>query len=238
MMYRTCTVQTSLDYSGEADMVKKLRVSLALQPVATAIFANSPFAEGKPNGFLSFRSEIWRDTDPDRSGMLPWAFELGMGFERYVDYALDVPMYFVKRGEHYIDVTGQSFRDLMQGRLPGMPGECATVSDWANHISTIFPEVRLKRYLEMRGADGGPWQRLPALPAYWVGILYDDDALDAAWNRKNLDRKGASEIAGRGAEARLRRRDCRLRRAATREDDGRIGGKRVGAPPAPRWRQL
>jgi glutamate--cysteine ligase len=182
MMYRTCTVHTNLDYSGEADMVKKLRVSLALQPVATAIFANSPFTEGKPNGFLSFRSETWRDTDPDRSGMLPWAFELGMGFERYVDYALDVPMYFVKRGEHYIDVAGQSFRDLMQGRLPGMPGECATISDWANHISTIFPEVRLKRYLEMRGADGGPWRRLPALPAYWVGILYDDDALDAAWN--------------------------------------------------------
>jgi glutamate--cysteine ligase len=162
-------------------MVKKLRVSLALQPVATAMFANSPFTEGKPNGFLSFRSEIWRDTDPDRSGMLPWAFDPGMGFERYVDYALDVPMYFVKRGDRYIDVAGQSFRDLMQGRLPGLPGERATISDWANHISTIFPEVRLKRYLEMRGADGGPWRRLPALPAYWVGILYDDDALDAAW---------------------------------------------------------
>jgi glutamate--cysteine ligase len=162
--------------------VKKLRVSLALQPVATAMFANSPFTEGRPNGFLSFRSEIWRDTDPDRSGMLPWAFEPGMGFERYVDYALDVPMYFIKRGEDYIDVTGRSFRDLMQGRLPGMPGERATISDWANHISTIFPEVRLKRYLEMRGADGGPWRRLPALPAYWVGILYDDDALDAAWD--------------------------------------------------------
>jgi glutamate--cysteine ligase len=182
MMYRTCTVQTNLDYSGEADMVKKLRVSLALQPVATAMFANSPFTEGKPNGFLSFRSEIWRDTDRDRSGMLPWAFEPGMGFERYVDYALGVPMYFVKRGEHYIDVAGQSFRDLMQGRLPGLPGERATISDWANHISTIFPEVRLKRYLEMRGADGGPWRRLPALPAYWAGILYDDDSLDAAWD--------------------------------------------------------
>src|SRR2546427_6427017 len=182
MMYRTCTVQANLDFSSEADMVKKLRVSLALQPVATALFANSPFTEGKPNGFLSFRSEIWRDTDPDRSGMLPWAFELGMGFERYVDYALDVPMYFVKRGEHYIDVAGQSFRDLMQGRLPGMPGECATVSDWANYISTIFPEVRLTRYLEMRGADGGPWRRLPALPAYWAGILYDDDSLEAAWD--------------------------------------------------------
>jgi glutamate--cysteine ligase len=182
MMYRTCTVQTNLDYSSEADMVKKLRVSLALQPVATAMFANSPFTEGKPNGFLSFRSEIWRDTDPDRSGMLPWAFEPGMGFDRYVDYALSVPMYFVKRGDHYIDVAGQSFRDLMEGRLPGLPGERATISDWANHISTIFPEVRLKRYLEMRGADGGPWRRLPALPAYWAGILYDDSALDAAWD--------------------------------------------------------
>jgi glutamate--cysteine ligase len=182
MMYRTCTVQTNLDYADEADMVKKLRVSLALQPVATAMFANSPFTEGGPNGFVSFRSEIWRHTDPDRSGMLPWAFEPGMGFERYVDYALDVPMYFVKRGDTYIDVAGQSFRDLMQGRLPGMPGQRATISDWANHISTIFPEVRLKRYLEMRGADGGPRRRLPALPAYWVGILYDDDSLDAAWD--------------------------------------------------------
>jgi glutamate--cysteine ligase len=146
------------------------------------MFANSPFTEGKPNGFLSFRSEIWRDTDPDRCGMLPWAFEPGMGFERYVDYALEVPMYFVKRGQHYIDVAGQSFRDLMQGRLPGLPGERATISDWANHISTIFPEVRVKRYLEMRGADGGPWRRLPALPAYWAGILYDDDSLEAAWD--------------------------------------------------------
>src|SRR5229473_3910327 len=182
MMYRTCTVQTNIDYSSEADMVKKLRVSLALQPVATALFASSPFTEGKPNGLLSFRSEIWRDTDADRSGMLPWAFERGMGFERYVDYALDVPMYFIKRGEHYIDVAGQSFRDLMQGRLPAMPGERATISDWANHISTIFPEVRLKRYLEMRGADGGPWRRLPALPAYWAGILYDDTSLAAAWD--------------------------------------------------------
>jgi glutamate--cysteine ligase len=182
MMYRTCTVQTNIDYSSEADMVKKLRVSLALQPVATAMFANSPFTEGKPNGFLSFRSEIWRDTDSDRSGMLPWAFEPGMGFERYVDYALGVPMYFVKRGERYIDVAGQSFRDLMEGRLQALPGERATISDWANHISTIFPEVRLKRYLEMRGADGGPWRRLPALPAYWAGILYDDDSLDAAWD--------------------------------------------------------
>jgi len=181
MMYRTCTVQTNLDFSSEADMVKKLRVSLALQPVVTAMFANSPFTEGKPNGFVSFRSEIWRDTDPNRSGMLPWAFEPGMGFERYVDYALDVPMYFVKRGDRYIDVAGQSFRDLLAGKLPGLPGERATLSDWANHVSTIFPEVRLKRYLEMRGADGGPWRRLPAFAAYWVGLLYDDASLDAAW---------------------------------------------------------
>src|SRR5438309_2958738 len=180
MMYRTCTVQTNLDFSSEADMVKKLRVSLALQPVATALFANSPFTQGRPNGFLSFRSEIWRDTDPDRSGMLPWAFEDGMGLERWVDYALDVPMYFVKHGERYFDVAGQSFRDLMAGRLPGMPGVRATISDWTNHISTIFPEVRLKRYLEMRGSDSGAWHWLPALPAYWVGLLYDDDSLAAA----------------------------------------------------------
>jgi len=182
MMYRTCTVQTNLDFSSEADMVKKLRVSLALQPVGAALFANSPFTEGKPNGFLSMRSEIWRDTDNQRAGMLPWAFEPGMGFERWVDYALDVPMYFVKRGDEYIDVSGQSFRDLMAGRLAALPGERASVSDWANHVSTIFPEVRLKRYLEMRGSDGGPWRRLPALPAFWVGILYDDACLDAAWD--------------------------------------------------------
>src|SRR5262245_3118944 len=182
MMYRTCTVQTNLDFSSEADMVKKLRVSLALQLVATAMFANSPFTEGKPNGFVSFRSEIWRDTDPDRSGMLPWAFEPGMGFERYVDYVLDVPMYFVKRGERYIDVAGRSFRDLMAGKLAELPGERATLSDWANHVSTIFPEVRLKRYLEMRGADGGPWRRLPACAAFWVGLLYDEATLDAAWD--------------------------------------------------------
>jgi glutamate--cysteine ligase len=182
MMYRTCTVQTNLDFHSEQDMVKKLRVSLALQPVGTALFANSPFTQGKPNGYLSFRSQIWTDTDNNRAGMLPWAFEPGMGFERWVDYALDVPMYFVKRGDTYIDVAGQSFRDLLAGKLPGLPGERATISDWANHISTIFPEVRLKRYLEMRGSDVGPLQSLPALPALWVGLLYDDPSLDAAWD--------------------------------------------------------
>jgi glutamate--cysteine ligase len=182
MMYRTCTVQANLDFSSEADMVKKLRVSLALQPVATALFANSPFTEGRPNGFLSLRSEIWRHTDKDRSGMLPWAFEDGMGFERYVDYALNVPMYFVKRGDRYVDVSGKSFQDFFEGKLPELPGERPSISDWANHLSTIFPEVRLKRYLEMRGADGGPWRRLPSLTGYWVGLLYDDDALDACWD--------------------------------------------------------
>ena len=182
MMYRTCTVQTNLDFSSEPDMVKKLRVSLALQPVATALFANSPFTDGKPNGFLSFRSEIWRDTDNQRAGTLPWAFESGMGFERWVDYALDVPMYFVKRGDTYIDVAGSSFRAFFDGRNNSLPGERPTLSDWANHLSTIFPEVRLKRYLEMRGADGVPWGRLPALPAFWVGLLYDDTSLDAAWD--------------------------------------------------------
>src|SRR5256884_3814598 len=179
MMYRTCSVQTNLDYSSEADMVKKLRVSVALQPVATALFANSPFTEGKPNGFLSFRSEIWRDTANARAGMIPWAFEAGMGFERWVDYALDVPMYFVKRGDKYIDVAGSSFRAFFDGRNNSLPGERPTLSDWANHLSTIFPEVRLKRYLEMRGAVGVPWGRLPALPAIWVGLLYDNASLGA-----------------------------------------------------------
>jgi glutamate--cysteine ligase len=179
MMYRTCTVQTNHDFSSEADMVKKMRVALALQPVGTALFANSPFTEGKPNGFVSFRSEIWRDTDNHRAGMLPFAFEPGMGFERYADYALDVPMYFIKRGDRYIDVSGKSFRNHLDGKL--IPGERATISDWANHVSSIFPEVRLKRYIEMRGSDGGPWRRLPSLPAFWVGLIYDDANLDACW---------------------------------------------------------
>jgi glutamate--cysteine ligase len=212
MMYRTCTVQANLDFSSEADMVKKLRVSLALQPVATALFANSPFTEGRPNGYLSFRSEIWRDTDPDRSGMLPFAFEPGMGYERYTDYALDVPMYFVKRGERYIDVAGRSFRDLMAGRLPELPGERATVSDWANHLSTIFPEVRLKRYLEMRGADGGPWRILPSLSAFWVGLFYDSASLDAAyelikpWDARERQRL-RDEVPRLGFKASIRGRD-------------------------------
>lgn len=182
MMFRTCTVQANLDFSTEADMVKKLRVSLALQPIATALFANSPFTEGKPNGYLSYRSHIWEDTDNARSGMLPFAFESGMGYERYVDYALDVPMYFIKRGSEYIDVAGSSFRDLLAGKHPARPGERATISDWANHLSTIFPEVRLKRYLEMRGADTGSQKNLCALPAFWVGLFYDEVSLDAAWD--------------------------------------------------------
>ncbi len=180
MMFRTSTVQVNLDFSTEADMVEKLRVSLALQPVATALFAASPFTEGKPNGFQSFRSEIWRDTDNARAGMLPWAFEPGMGFERWVDYALDVPMYFVKRGDTYHDVAGGSFRDLLAGKLAEMPGEYATISDWANHLTTNFPEVRLKRYLEMRGADAGPSRMLCALPAFWTGLLYDSGTLGEA----------------------------------------------------------
>src|SRR3954447_14946304 len=181
MMYRTATVQVNMDYGSEADMVKKLRVSLALQPVATALFANSPFADGKPNGFLSMRSHIWLDTDRQRSGMIPFAFEDGFGYERYVDWALDVPMYFVKRDDIYHDVAGASFRDLLAGRLPQLPGERAMMSDWANHVSTLFPEVRLKRYLEMRGADVGPPEHIVALSAFWVGLLYDDAALDGAW---------------------------------------------------------
>ncbi len=182
MMTRTCTVQVNLDFADEADMVKKLRVSLALQPVATALFADSPFTEGKPNGFMSYRANIWTDTDPDRTGPLPFAFEDGMGFERYADYLLDVPMYFVYRDGKYIDASGQSFRDFLNGKLPALPGETPTTADWSDHATTAFPEVRLKKFLEMRGADGGPWDRLCALPALFVGLLYDQTALDAAWD--------------------------------------------------------
>jgi len=182
MMLRTCTIQTNLDYSSEADMVRKFRVGLALQPVATALFANSPLTEGKPNGYLSYRSHIWEDTDPDRTGMLPFVFDQGFGYERYCDYALDVPMYFVFREGKYIDVAGESFRDFLDGKLPQLPGEKPRIADFVDHLSTIFPEVRLKSFLEMRGADGGPWNRICALPALWVGLLYDDQALDAAWD--------------------------------------------------------
>ena len=182
MMYRTCTVQVNLDYRNEADMVRKLRVSIALQPITTALFASSPFTDGKLNGLLSARSEIWRDTDNQRAGMTPFVFDDGFGFERYVDWVLDVPMYFVKRGETYHDVAGANFRDLLDGKLAALPGEKATLSDWANHVSTIFPEVRLKRYLEMRGADSGSREHIIALPALFVGLLYDEDSLTAAWD--------------------------------------------------------
>lgn len=181
MMLRTCTIQSNLDFASEADMVLKFRTSLALQPVATAMMANSPFVEGKPTGLLSSRANVWTDTDPDRTGMLDFVFEEGFGFERYALYALDVPMYFVKRGDTYHDVAGASFRDLMNGTLPAMPGVRATLSDWVNHLSTLFPDVRLKRYIEMRGADAGPADMLNALPAFWVGLMYDDAALEAAW---------------------------------------------------------
>jgi len=182
MMLRTCTIQVNLDYSSEADMVKKFRVGLALQPVATALFANSPFTEGRPNGYKSFRSHIWEDTDPDRTGMLPFVFEDGFGYERYCDYALDVPMYFVYRDGNYVDVAGESFRAFLEGKLPQLPGEKPSLTDWTDHLSTAFPEVRLKSFLEMRGADGGRWSRICGLPALWVGLLYDDQALDEAWD--------------------------------------------------------
>ncbi|WP_338501395.1 glutamate--cysteine ligase [Sphingomonas kaistensis] len=182
MMLRTCTIQVNLDYSSEADMVKKFRVGLALQPLATALFANSPLTEGKPNGFKSFRSHIWTDTDPHRTGMLPQVFENGFGYESYCDYALGVPMYFVMRDGRYIDCAGESFRAFLDGKLPQLPGEKPTIADWTDHLSTAFPEVRLKSFLEMRGADGGRWSRICALPALWVGLLYDQTALDAAWD--------------------------------------------------------
>ena len=182
MMYRTATIQVNLDFADEADMVKKFRVSLALQPIAVAIFAASPFVEGKPNGFKSLRSEVWRDTDPTRTGVLPFVFERGMSFDRYVEYALDVPMYFIVRAGQYVDAAGASFRDFMAGRLPQLPGERPTLEDWSDHLTTLFPEVRMKRFLEMRGADGGSWRWICALPALWVGLLYNRAALDAAWD--------------------------------------------------------
>ncbi len=182
MMFRSCTVQVNLDFESEADMAKKFRVALALQPIATALFANSPFTEGKPNGFLSYRSHVWTDTDADRTGMLPFVFEGEFGFEKYADYALDVPMYFVRRNGEYVDVSGSSFRTFLAGRLDQLPGERPTMSDWEDHLTTIFPEVRLKQFLEMRGADGGPWRRLCALPALWVGLLYSKTSLDACWD--------------------------------------------------------
>ena len=198
MMLRTCTIQVNLDYASESDMARKFQLGLALQPLATALFANSPFTEGRPNGYLSFRSHIWSDTDADRTGMLPFVFEDGFGYERYLDYALDVPMYFVFRDGRYIDVAGQSFRDFLDGRLPGLPGEKPRASDFTDHLSTIFPEVRLKSFLEMRGADGGPWNRICALPALWVGLLYDGNALAAAWD----------EVKGWSLEERQRLRDA------------------------------
>ncbi len=239
MMFRTCTVQVNLDFGSEADMVKKLRVSLALQPVATALFASSPFTEGALNGFQSMRSEIWRDTDKARSGMLAFAFDAGMSYEAYVDWALDVPMYFVKRGPVYHDVAGASFRDLLAGRLPQLPGERATMSDWANHLSTLFPEVRLKRFLEMRGADAGPPAMLNALPAFWGGLLYDQTSLDAAWDlvrpwtaedrqglRDTVPREGLSaRVAGRPvleiAREALALAQAGLARRARRDAQGR-----------------
>src|SRR4051812_38909616 len=197
MMLRTCTIQVNLDYDSEADMVRKFRVGLALQPLATALFANSPFTEGRPNGYVSYRSHIWSDTDPARTGMLPFVFEDGFGYERYIDYALDVPMYFVYRDGRYIDAAGLSFRDFLEGRLAALPGERPILSDWVDHLSTAFPEVRLKSFLEMRGADGGRWSKICALPALWVGLLYDQGALDAAWD----------EVKGWSIEDRQRLRD-------------------------------
>ena len=197
MMLRTCTIQVNLDYGSEADMARKFRVGLALQPLATALFANSPFTEGRPNGFLSYRSHIWSDTDPARTGMLPFVFDDGFGYESYLEYALDVPMYFVFRDGRYIDAAGLSFRDFLDGKLSVLPGEKPRLSDWTDHLSTAFPEVRLKSFLEMRGADGGPWNRICALPALWVGLLYEGAALDAAWD----------EVKGWSLEERQRLRD-------------------------------
>jgi len=211
MMTRTCGVQVSLDFADEADMVKKLRVSLALQPIATALFANSPFVDGRPSGYLSYRAHIWTDTDPDRCGLPAYVFGEDMGFERHVEHALDVPMYFVVRDGRMIDVAGQSFRDFLAGRLPGLPGERPTLADWEDHLTTLFPEVRLKRYIEQRGTDAGPWRRLCALPALWTGLLYDDRALDQAhelirdWAPAEIARL-LNDVTRHGLQARMRER--------------------------------
>lgn len=208
MMYRTSTVQVNLDFASEADMVLKTRVALALQPVATALFASSPLFEGKPNGHKSWRSRIWRGLDDVRTGMLPFFFEEGMGYERYVDYVLDAPMYFVYRDGQYVDALGQSFRDFLKGELPALPGEKPTLSDWADHMTTVFPEARVKKYIEMRGADAGDIRHLNALPAFWTGLMYDQSALEAAWDLvKGFDaetREGlrvAASVSGLQGEA-------------------------------------
>jgi glutamate--cysteine ligase len=211
MMFRSCTIQTNLDFASEADMVKKFRVGLALQPVATALFANSPFTDGKPNGFQSFRSELWKDVDADRTGLLPFVFDQGFGFEAYTDYALDVPMYFVYRDGTYHDVSGLSFRDFLEGKLKGFEGQLPTLSDWADHLTTIFPEVRIKQFMEVRGADGGPWSKICALPALWVGLMYDQSALDAAWDL----------VKGWSAQERQALRDAVPREGLQAQIDGR-----------------
>src|SRR6056297_1642695 len=214
MMTRTCTVQVNLDFSSEADMAAKFRVGLALQPIATALFANSPFLEGRPSGYLSYRSHIWTDTDSQRTGQLPFVFEPGFGFERYAEWMLDVPMYFVRREGRYIDAAGQSFRDFMAGKLPALPGEYPTMADWEDHLTTAFPEVRLKKFLEMRGADGGPWKRLCALPALWVGALYDSTSLDGClelvkgWSSDDLHAL-RGDVSRNGLEARIGGRSVR-----------------------------
>tara|TARA_R110000868_G_scaffold122464_17_gene324499 strand:- start:1137 stop:2507 length:1371 start_codon:yes stop_codon:yes gene_type:complete len=210
MMFRSATVQTNLDFSSEADMVKKLRVAVALQPIATALFANSPFADGRDTGYLSFRSHIWMNTDDARTGMLPFAFEQGFGFEQYADYALDVPMYFVIRNGDYVNVAGESFRAFLRGELPQLPGEKPTIKDWEDHLSTIFPEVRLKQFLEMRGADMGDERSVTALSAFWTGLLYDAVSLEAAYEliepwtqgerdamRRDVPRQGLMTPVGR-----------------------------------------
>jgi glutamate--cysteine ligase len=181
MMTRTCTVQVNLDYASEDDMRRKLRVGLLLQPLATALFANSPFTEGRPNGYQSYRAQIWTDTDNQRSGIPRLMLDDDFGFARYAEWLIDaVPMYFVYRQGRYIDVAGRSFRAFMAGQVPELAGETATLGDFADHMTTVFTDVRLKRFLEMRGADAGSPAMMLAQSAFWVGLLYDEAALDAA----------------------------------------------------------
>ena len=180
MMADTCTVQANLDYSSEQDMRRKLKTSFILQPIVTALFASSPIEKMKPSKYITRRAAIWFDVDKDRCGTPKFIFDENLSFESWVDYALKVPMYFIKRNGQYINCAGASFEKFMLGKLEQLSNEKPTILDWEDHLSTIFTEIRLKQYIEFRGADAGPWKSLCALPALWVGLLYDSESLNEA----------------------------------------------------------
>ena len=179
MMHSTATVQANYDYADESDMVAKMQMALACSPITSALFANSPISEGRANGYISKRVEIWRDVDPDRCGILPFVFRDDFGYRDYIEWVLDVPMFFVVRDHRYLPAKGMTFRDFLRSGFDGVP---AMRADWNLHLTTVFPEVRLKRYIEVRGADCVPRESICAYPTLWKGLLYDDDACTAAWD--------------------------------------------------------